>query len=93
MKSQDRTSADQSPPSTCNATAKVNPWSEEGREGLARDRIYVPQDAARDYDEKLADPKLQGIIRVRINNRGFITPLSLRFQPRPMDNADQDKGE
>ena len=66
----------------CDAVAKVNPWSEEGNDGLVRDRIYVPQQAAREYQAKLADPGLQGIVRIRIRNSGFITPLSLAFQPR-----------
>jgi len=53
----------------------------------------VPQEAAGDYDRKLADPKLQAIVRVRINNRGFITPLSLSFQSRPDENSDQDAAQ
>lgn len=84
----DRAMRDQS--SDCAATAKVNPWSEEGYDGLVRDRIYVAQEAGRDYDKKLADPELQGIVRVRINNSGFITPLSLSFQPRREENSEQE---
>tara|TARA_R100001244_G_scaffold44182_2_gene39745 strand:- start:5316 stop:5870 length:555 start_codon:yes stop_codon:yes gene_type:complete len=66
----------------CAATAKVNPWSEEGDDGLVRDRIYVAQQAARDLEKKLANRELQGMVRIRINNSGFITPLSLSFRPR-----------
>lgn len=76
--------------SSCDATAKANPWSEEGDDGLIRDRIYVPQEEGRDYDRKLANPGLQGIVRIRINNKGFITPLSLSFQPRLDDNSEQE---
>ena len=72
----------------CDAVAKANPWSEEGDDGLLRDRIYVPQQAARDYQARLADPELQGIVRIRINNSGYITPLSLAFRPRPAVNGD-----
>jgi len=74
----------------CEATVKANPWSEEGNDGLIRDRIYVPQEEGRDYDRKLANPELRGIVRIRINNNGFITPLSLSFQPRLDDNSEQE---
>ncbi|NRD88861.1 hypothetical protein C8024_04400 [Sphingopyxis sp. BSNA05] len=74
--------ADLMPDDRCDALVQVNPWSEEGNDGLTRDRLYVAQQAAGGYEKKLADPELQGIIRVRVNNNGFITPLSLRFQPR-----------
>lgn len=77
----------------CDDTARVNPWSEEGDDGLLRDRIYVPQEAARGYDAKLANPKLQGIVRIRINSSGFITPLSIRFQPRSDDVVDRERAE
>lgn len=90
---QDRIRPDQSSDFACDSTAKVNPWSEEGDDGLVRDRIYVPQEAARDYQEKLANPKLQGIVRIRINNSGFITPLSVHFAPRIEENSDQDATE
>lgn len=79
--------------SGCDATAKANPWSEEGNDGLIRDRIYVAQGAGRDYDRKLANSKLQGIVRIRINNSGYITPLSLSFQPRREQNSDQENGQ
>jgi len=75
----------------CDATARVNPWSEEGNDGLVRDRIYVPQQAARDYQAKLANPALQGIVRIRINTSGFITPLSLAFRPRPALEGDREQ--
>ncbi len=87
----DRADYDSSSAPSCDATARVNPWSEEGTDGLVRDRIYVPQQAARDYAEKLANPELQGIVRIRINNSGFITPLSLSFRPRPAGTGDRDR--
>ena len=74
----------------CDARAKVNPWSEEGGDGLVRDRIYIAQQDASDYQRSLANPKLQGIVRIRINNSGFITPISLTFRPRPARNASRD---
>jgi uncharacterized membrane-anchored protein len=89
----DLAAPDPSSAAVCDATANANPWSEEGDDGLIRDRIYVPQQAAGDYEAKLANAKLQGIVRIRINNSGFITPLSLRFQPRPQEIVDQDQAE
>ncbi len=87
----DMVGTDQSLASICDSTAKANPRSEEGNNGLLRDRIYVPQEAARDYEKKLANPELQGIVRIRINSSGFITPLSLSFQQRPEASIEQDE--
>lgn len=90
---QDEIRSDQSLDSACDATARSNPWSEEGDDGLIRDRIYVSQEAASDYDGKLVNRKLQGIVRIRINNSGLITPLSLSFQSRPDENPELDQDE
>ncbi|VWX57440.1 GDYXXLXY domain-containing protein [Sphingorhabdus sp. 109] len=78
----DRIDADPLVDDRCDMVVRANPWSEEGNDGLTRDRLYVAQDAARDYEKNLVDPDLQAIARIRINNDGFITPLSLRFRPR-----------
>jgi hypothetical protein len=89
----DRAEYDSSPTPVCDAIARVNPWSEEGTDGLVRDRIYIPQQAARDYTDKLANPALQGVVRIRSNNSGFITPLSLRFRSRPAENEAREDAE
>ena len=89
----DRAEYGSSPAPSCDTIARVNPWSEEGTDGLVRDRIYIPQQAAREYTDKLANPALQGVVRIRINNNGFITPLSLRFRPRPAENDTQEDPE
>lgn len=90
---QDKIRPDQSSDFTCNSMAEVNPWSEEGEDGLVHDRIYIPQKAARDYQEKLANPQLQGIVMIRVNNSGFITPLSLFFVPRTEEHPDRLEAE
>ncbi|WP_417610346.1 GDYXXLXY domain-containing protein [Parasphingorhabdus sp.] len=77
----------------CDSIVKVNPWSEEGGNGLIRDRIYVPQTSAGAYQAKLRDSKLQGIVRIRVNNSGFITPLSLDFQSRDPETPDPEDAE
>ncbi len=45
--------------------------------------LYVSQTSARGLERKLADPKLQGLIRVRIRKDGVMRPLRLEFRPRP----------
>ncbi|AMO71854.1 GDYXXLXY domain-containing protein [Sphingorhabdus sp. M41] len=90
---QDKIRPEQSSGFMCDSMAEVNPWSEEGDDGLVRDRIYIPQKSARDYQEKLANPGLQGIVMIRVNNSGFITPLSLSFEPRTEGNADRSDSE
>lgn len=46
-------------------------------------RLYASKEAALDMQTKLADPKLQGMIRVRLRPDGHLTPLSMSFRPRP----------
>lgn len=45
-------------------------------------RLYASQEAALDMQTKLADPKLQGMIRVRLRPDGHLTPLRMTFRPR-----------
>ncbi len=46
-------------------------------------RLYAPKDTALDLQDKLANPKLQGMIRIRLRPDGHITPLRMTFRPRP----------
>ncbi|MEY4237835.1 MAG: hypothetical protein RL339_436 [Pseudomonadota bacterium] len=46
-------------------------------------RLYVAQDAALKMQQKLADPKLQGVLRFRLRPDGQIVPLGLTLRPRP----------
>lgn len=46
-------------------------------------RLYAPKDAALDMQTKLADPRLQGMIRVRLRPDGHLTPLRMTFRQRP----------
>lgn len=46
-------------------------------------RLYVAQTAAGALEKQLRDPKLQGVIRVRLRSDGTVTPLELTFRPRP----------
>lgn len=46
-------------------------------------RLYASQDAALEMQRRLADPKMQGVVRVRLRPDGHITPLRITFRPRP----------
>lgn len=48
--------------------------------GLGGGLLYIPQDDVRDMRGRLADPKLRPVVRVRINDAGAITPLSISFR-------------
>jgi uncharacterized membrane-anchored protein len=53
----------------------------DGMTDLITGRFYVPQTRAREYEDRLRDSKLRGILRVRIREDGVMTPKSLRFRP------------
>ncbi|OGS56673.1 MAG: hypothetical protein A3J40_04265 [Erythrobacter sp. RIFCSPHIGHO2_12_FULL_63_10] len=52
-----------------------------GFEGLLRGRLYIAQTRSRELEEKLRDPDLRGIVRVRQREDGLITPLEITFRP------------
>lgn len=64
----------------CAATARMSSWGKGG--GLEQGIFYVPQTAAQGYEDKLRDPKMKGIMRVRIRDDGLVTPQSLSFRPK-----------
>ncbi|RXZ64314.1 GDYXXLXY domain-containing protein [Pelagerythrobacter rhizovicinus] len=53
--------------------------------GLASGRLYVSQERAAELQRRLADSKLQGIVRIRVREDGHLTPLDITFHPRPAD--------
>lgn len=53
--------------------------------GLASGRLYVSPERAATLQRQLADPKLQGIVRIRVRKDGHLTPLDITFRPRPAD--------
>ncbi|WP_182849769.1 GDYXXLXY domain-containing protein [Pelagerythrobacter aerophilus] len=53
--------------------------------GLASGRLYVSQERAAELQRQLADPKLQGVVRIRVREDGHLTPLDITFRPRPAD--------
>ena len=50
-------------------------------------RLYVAQTAGQRLEEKLRNPDLQGMIRVRLRSDGTVTPQELTFAPRPAQAA------
>jgi hypothetical protein len=69
-------------PKDCNSIARVQDDSMPEVLGLERGILFVPQTRAALYEKKLADPKLQGIITVRVRDDGFVRPVGLRFKRR-----------
>lgn len=56
-------------------------------------RLYASRDEALDLQRKLADPKLQGLIRVRLRPDGHLTPLRMTFRPRPPSAVGPEQAE
>ena len=48
--------------------------------GLAGGILYVPQTQARPLERKLADPRYQGVVRIRVRDDGHVTPLRITFR-------------
>ena len=46
-------------------------------------RLYIAQTAGQRLEEQLRNPRLKGMIRVRLRSDGTVTPLELTFTPRP----------
>ena len=73
---------------TAGRDACAHPIREPGTDrGLATGRLYVAQSAAPGLERQLADPSLQGVLRIRVRADGQITPLALEFRPRPPPQA------
>lgn len=51
--------------------------------GTMGGRLYASKEAATAMQDRLANPKLQGMLRMRLRADGHITPLRLTFRPRP----------
>lgn len=55
--------------------------------GLNSGIFYASQAQAITLSKKLADPKLQGLVRVRVRADGLMRPVALEFRPRPTTQA------
>jgi GDYXXLXY protein len=75
-------SPEKKPPTDCDSIARIQDNTMPEVDGLSRGILFVPQTSAGTYEKKLADPKLQGIIRIRIRDDGFVRPVGMTFKPR-----------
>lgn len=48
--------------------------------GLSQGLLYIPQEQVPEIRRKLADANLRAVVRIRVNDSGAITPLSIAFQ-------------
>jgi hypothetical protein len=72
-------------PPKCTITARAPRGGDNQGNGLEGGLYYLPQDKALDYEKKLANPKLQGVIRLRIRDDGITRPVGISFRPRPAE--------
>lgn len=75
----------------CTVIARAPSGGDDRGNGLEGGLFYLPQDKAAAYEKKLRDPKLQGVIRLRIREDGITRPVALTFQPRPVQADGQDE--
>lgn len=68
-------------PANCPKGHFISGSSRVAQGGLDRGRLYVPQTAGAGYERQLADPKLSGFIRVRVDNNGALNPVEMIFRP------------
>lgn len=61
--------------------------------GLASGRLYVAQERATELERGLADPALQGMVRIRVRADGHLTPLDITFRERDGEAAQTTRNE
>ena len=67
----------------CANPVRGHAYSDDLAGGLFTGRLYVSQAEGTRLERQLRDPKLQGMVRVRLRDDGHITPLRITFRPRP----------
>jgi hypothetical protein len=78
----------------CANPARALDYSDSPDGGLFTGRLYVPQAEGARLEKQLADPRLQGTVRIRLREDGYITPLRISFRPRsPQPEASVQAGE
>ena len=71
------------PKRVCAITARATLGTRTEVRGLDSGILYIAQTRAPALERKLADPKLQGMIRVRIREDGVMRPVAMEFRTRP----------
>ena len=69
-------------PAGCAIVARATLSARREVRGLDSGILFASQARALDLSNKLADPKLQGLVRVRIRPDGVMRPVDLAFGPR-----------
>lgn len=67
----------------CAIVARATYGTKAEVRGLDSGILYVSQDQAAVLQDKLRDPKLQGLIRVKIRADGVMRPIGFEFRARP----------
>jgi hypothetical protein len=78
------------PPAKCAVTARAPIGANDQGNDLRGGIFYLPQEKAADYEKKLRDPKLQGVITLRIREDGITRPTALTFRERSVPAVGQD---
>lgn len=69
-------------PAGCAIVARATLGTRSEVRGLESGILFASQARALDLSKKLADPKQQGLVRVRIRPDGVMRPIDLQFRPR-----------
>lgn len=77
----------------CAIVARASMGTRQEVQGLDSGILYVAQTAARGLEDKLRDPKLQGMIRVKIREDGVMRPVAMEFRARPVATRPQEESE
>ncbi|MGB3470161.1 MAG: GDYXXLXY domain-containing protein [Erythrobacter sp.] len=67
--------------SQCEHPARADLSGVYGSSSLARGRLYVGQDRAKEIERELRNRDQRGIVTVRLREDGVMTPQSIRFRP------------
>ena len=67
----------------CANPVRANDYAGDFLGGLWTGRLYVSQAEGARLQSRLMDPKLQGVVRVRLRDDGQVMPLRITFRPRP----------
>ncbi len=71
------------PSEPCAIVVRATLGTRQEVRGLDTGILFVSQARAKELGDKLADPKLQGLIKVRIRPDGVMRPIDMAFRPRP----------
>lgn len=82
-----------SDPINCAKGRFVDHANRSGDFGLDFGRLYVAQTKAMNYESKLNDPKLQGMMRVRVDYNGVLHPVSLSFRTKTAEDLAREEAE